>query len=386
MLISATLFGASEYTLRIGIVTHGIAEPKQLSHSLTSFVDPHEFSAIIRQRFSRLSRETEETELSVSDTPQVISLQLDPSLVTALVQKDALVADYVLRSEQLDIVIVLVQEPFQELARVRAISFRSDGQILTHFSEVMLPQTVPQSLNRVLLAIIQNYSTHRMGAIELTDRVAGLQLYLDGKQIEFRDSLILIPSGTFQLTASAPGMQSIDKQITVQDEEVLSVTLPFEQVDAKPILVTSTSATSLISRDGESAQPVPAVISDMYPPFVLYATEDGFRATGMHVHNEQHDMLFSLEPEWYTVSHTAIREQREVYASLGRTLVAGALAILFDTLSRSALSSHDLWQPFVLAASGAAAVSFTDTAFRLFAYYRKTQYSSRYWNNEVTIP
>ena len=74
------------------------------------------------------------------------------------------------------------------------------------------------------------------------------------------------------------------------------------------------------------------------------------------------------------------RAQSQLYTSLGRTLLFGALAIIFDSVASSvAQQPQDLtaWQPFLLASGGALAVSAMDTGLRLFAYYQKTKYSSR---------
>ncbi len=385
-LIGTALFSAaSEQTLRIGIITDRIPEPKQLSRSLNAVVDPRQFSDIIQQRYARMNPDAEADDFSLADSAEIVSLDLDPSLIEALVARDSVVADYVMRSENLDITLVLVQEPFHSLSRVRVVSFQSDGQITTLFSEVMVPKEVPEQLNQMLIAIVNSFNENRLGAITITNTIAGLQLFLDGNQIDHRDPLMFLSPGTYQLTASAQGMQFSSQTIIVREGEIIPVTLSFEQEKPNPMLITTTSAASSISINGEGMQSVPFVLTDTSPPVVITAIEPRFRPTGIHLIDHQEEILLSLEPVWYTVEHTAIREQRKVYASLGRTLLAGALAILFDTLSRSVAGPRDLWQPMVLAAGGAAAVSFTDTAFRLFAYYQKTQYSSRYWNNEVTL-
>ncbi|MFA5468982.1 MAG: hypothetical protein WC224_08010, partial [Sphaerochaetaceae bacterium] len=63
-------------------------------------------------------------------------------------------------------------------------------------------------------------------------------------------------------------------------------------------------------------------------------------------------------------------------SALAKSLILAASTILFDTLSHT-FQGEGAWQTLAWASVGAMAVSSYDAAYKLFAYYQKTKYSSQ---------
>lgn len=296
----------------------------------------------------------------------------------ALRQSDELVADFLMKREGLDVLLVCIFEPFQMLSRIRITEFRSDGSYLSVHEGLSLPQDSDTLRYPAVLDVISHYQEEELSLVVFDRSAPGLTIRLDGKLVEHTGNMLLLSPGEHTLEVSALGIETERVSISLQPNSIERVSLRLDEREGFALLVTSFSGTAQVSIPSYGSRQVPVIVESVKAPLVLYARDQGLTFQTLHITKPIEEITLSLQPQWMDPVQGTAREQRSMYASLGRSLLLGGLTILIDSLSRSVTSDPSAWQPVILASAGACAVSLFDTGSRLFAYYQKTKYSSRY--------
>jgi hypothetical protein len=286
-----------------------------------------------------------------------------------------------MNSQRLDVLLVCSIEPFDSFYRVRIDQYvGSESEHTRLFDAVAQPFEVYTLLPQVFLELLNYYSGTGIGLLHVSSTVPGISVAVDGKHVPLVDAFLPLSSGTYSITASAPGYADVSVIQRVENGVIGELPLSISRVDGPPVLIVSDSHVATISIPGGPTGMSPLVWNAQKTPFVLYAQEDGWRSLTMQFSEPVELIRVSHQPAWMDQTHGIGRTQSSLYGSLGRTLLFGAAAIIVDSISRSVASyTQDLavWQPILLASVGALAVSSLDTGVRLFAYYQKTKYSSR---------
>ena len=304
-----------------------------------------------------------------------------PEIAQALAEHDAVVADYLMRKHSLDALLVLILEPFEMLSRLRVSEFRSDSTRTTIHEEISLPQDSDSLLQASVLAIVSHYREDELSMVVFAPTAPGLEVLLDEERVDLFGNLLLTTEGEHNLEARALGTQSKLLSLELQPGSITHIDLELEPQKGRPLLITSNSGTAFVSIPSHGTMQLPNVVESISTPNVLYGRADGMSPMIVHMMDSTDEISFAFQPPWLSPKLGTAREQRSLYASLGRSLLFGGLAILVDSISRSVVSDPaqlSEWQPVLLASAGAFAVSLFDTGSRLFAYYQKTKYSSRY--------
>ena len=328
-------------------------------------------------------------ELSSDDTPptidsiQVLQPAISTALLTELASRDLRVADFLLRREQLDVLVVIHFAQRESLVRLHIDAYRRDGSADVIFEDIALLQDVHTMLRDSMLPTVRFFSETPLAALTVSDAPSGLRLSVDGHQFGSDALPLILPTGTHTVRAEAPGMQTLTQIISIDTDEVKTVEFAFRSVERFPLLVTSDWKLTTVQAPSEEVHQVPIVLLSQQIPSVLHAYDGEGQMQVYHLTEKQDEVNLSWHPRWVNPVFGTARQQDAVYASLGRSMLLVGLTILSDSLIRSTGANSDLWEPVLYVSGGAAGVSFIDTVFRLFAYYRKTKYSSRYWSNEV---
>lgn len=311
----------------------------------------------------------------------IIIDESDP-LRTALARKDGIVADYMMKAYKIDLLLVCVVEHFEPLLRLRIEEFRSDGITRLVYEDLVISSELATLKEPAMLAIMSAYRGSPIGMVHLNSTPPGLSVSVDGGEKQrVRDSLMVLSEGEHVLVFSAPGYEEKTQSVSVESGSVEKLKVELEKVEGPPVLITSDSGYTDITIPHVIDKQVPFIWESQHNPFVLYAIEDGKRLATYQFTEPIDEVNISLQPQWLDPVYGTARAQEDLYASLGRTLILGGLTIILDSVSRSVASyTNDLrmWQPAILGAAGAMAVSLFDTGAGLFAYYQKTKYSSRY--------
>lgn len=302
-------------------------------------------------------------------------MDLPRALEVPLTKGDRTIIRYVMDRWDLDVLLVGVVEPFDVLSRLRIVEYRSDGSVSNVHDALSANDSIPSLVPQAIATTMDYFSPLPLGIVQLSKVVPGLAI--DG--VPF-DRYLVKESGTYELTATAPGYDVQKLPVAVESSQVTTAVVELKQQVGDPLLVTSESGLGFITIEHVVEQQVPFVWRSRKTPFSLHAEEPGFIPLDLMYDDVGKEIILDFQPLWMNPVFGTKRMQDEVYASLGRTLVATALVVVLDSVSRTVVSySGDWvpWQPVMLGAVGATAVSAFDTLSRLFAYYQKTKYSSR---------
>ena len=386
-LLGTTSLHATEVA-RIGLVTvHATRGNQSLLQDLTDRIEEALYQQSVGSSFShRLQQDDIRSELEhipERGTGNPFSIVLERVTVQertadALRQSDALVADYLMKRDGLDVLLVCILEPFQMLSRLRIVEFRSDGSSLSVHEGLSLPQDSDTLKYPALLDVVSHYLEEERSLAVFDRNAPGLTIRLDGTVVPHTRDMVLLPPGEHTLELSALGTKVEQVSLSLQPNSVERVSLRLEEATGFALLVNSFSGTAQVSIPFHGVSQVPVVADALQSPLVLHGREEGLLSQTLHIAEPIDEIVLSFQPQWMDPVQGTGREQRSMYASLGRSLLLGGLTILIDSLSRSVTSDPSAWQPAILASAGACAVSLFDTGFRLFAYYQKTKYSSRY--------
>ncbi len=308
------------------------------------------------------------------------ALELPHVVTRALASGDTAVADFIMKSHRLEALLICVLEPLESIYRLRIDEFRSDGSVVNIYETVTLRADEENAVLTALLPILSYYGSQDAGVVSIQSNTPGLSLDINGEEFPQHTQHIVLPVGTYELHATAPEREERVYTIDLASGEIVSLDINLPVLSGNPLLITSYHTLDIVIPQITQTQ-VPVLIQEISPPFVVYARKQGEPVRTIHVAESTEEIYLSLQPPWMDSVHGSMRSQSAVYASLGRTLLLGGLTVLIDSISRSMASytgSTSPWQPALIASSGALALSLFDTGVRLFAYYQKTKYSSRY--------
>jgi hypothetical protein len=143
----------------------------------------------------------------------------------------------------------------------------------------------------------------------------------------------------------------------------------------------------LYSRQGDGVVTIDAEISYDLPLFLqnpifpsIYKAEKTDWATHHgHIAQPGESITITFNPNWIQQSNLPLIAQDKAYASLGKVLLATGAAILMNNLSFAFddPTYQIAMKPAIVAFGSYAVVETFSLIYRLFDYYRKSQYSSR---------
>lgn len=305
-------------------------------------------------------------------------IQVSDSLGCAAAEGDRIVIKYLADARSVDRLLVASVRRMDAFLRMRIVQYdRTGGEGVLLFDRIGTSAQFTDLLPYALMGIAEQFTGNEVGAIEYSVSVPGAAISVSGEPADTFSPWLLVSPGTYRLDAAFPGFTDASAQIAVDSDTVVPVRLVLEQKTGPPLLVTGGY--------GDAAITIPETVSTMLPfvwehqktPFTLDAERVGYRTASLQVFEPAERFEFDLQPAWMVPETTILRAQADVYGALGRTLLLGALTVLCDSAGRFAADNRIALQPFLLVSGGMIAVSAFDTLSRLFAYYKKTQYSSR---------
>lgn len=321
---------------------------------------------------------SEEIELSI-DAVELVALQVSTDIAAKVIADDRIVSEYLLARNGLDMLLICAIEPFDEFLRTRLMVLRRGETTFTSlFDRIAKPADLAGMLDQALLAISTLVHGRSLGLVSFGDMVPGLDVSVDGVRGSLVGDALLLAPGDYLLTFSAPGHEGSSRMVNSRPGAITIVNVDLPRVSGPPLLLTSRFPRAFVTIPAGPSGPLPLIWASQSAPFVIQAETGEGRPATVQVTRPTEHIELSFEVPWMD-EHVVGRYQRTLYGSLGRTLLLGAMAIVFESIESSLFSSgggSGELQPLVLASLGAAGVSAVDTVLRLFAYYQKTKYSS----------
>lgn len=319
-------------------------------------------------------------DIELSDSVTLVQLDIPTALVEGIADGDDIIIDHVMVSEQVDVLLMVVIEPYDVLTQVNVTAFRSDGDVTVVYEHVAIPSDIDKLMYEALVTTLSYFNRSPLGLVRVSGGPPGMGVSVDDEVKTISDTLVVLEPGMRRLEFSAPGYESSTSIVEVDPQAVTYLKIDMDRIIGPPVLVTSDSGATDVTISHRISQRVPFVWEGQETPFALYAQEEGKGMLTMRFTEPVQEIHLSMRPQWIDPVYATARAQDSTYAALGRTLLFGALTIVVESISRTVASytqDRTLWQPFLLGAAGATAVSLFDTSVRLFAYYQKTKYSSR---------
>jgi hypothetical protein len=253
------------------------------------------------------------------------------------------------------------------------------GILRVLFDRIAQPQDISQLIQDAMVLSASVFHGSPVGAVLVKSSVLGVSATLNNTISVVPENIIFVEPGIYNLQATANGYETRLQEIQVVQDELVSIDLTLTKMEGGPLLVQSPQGQATFTILPDSTTTIPHLFLQQETPVVFRAEKKGFLPIEGQLVNTQNIMELRFIPEWMTMDNTLVRQKDAFYASLGRTLLLVGLSIGMESLSRAASTTltNNAWQPAVLASAGLMGVSLTDTLFRLFAYYQKTQYISR---------
>lgn len=312
------------------------------------------------------------------DSPLTVTwhtVQSSVALADAVAAGDIIVGHYLTLANDLDELVVVSLDnldTFQRLNIKRYIAQGTEMELL--FDRIAGAEELDKLIIQSLFALAPHFFGREAGALAVNSSVPLTSVHLNGEAVAHWD-MIVVPAGSYELSASAFGYEDVQVRCEVRANEICVVEPVFIEKEGSPLLITSRFGQAGIMIDGEE-HAMPFLLEQHKTPFAYEAKKEGYRTVIDHVPEGEKHLSISWRPLFLEPQTTIPRAQEAFYHSLARTLLGGALTIAIDSLGHAS-SNVQSWQPFVIAAAGVTAVSLADTIIRLFAYYQKTQYSSQ---------
>ncbi len=322
------------------------------------------------KRPSDLIFETEE--IAVADSVAVEWVYL--SDFTKQVRKEPILYDYLLRKNNLDAFLIFSTQSFDQFYRLRLSLVTLDEELL--LDAIVKPEELSTIKGELYLALLKGLATPNWALLAVTEIAPTASLAIDGFKVTLHDGFVPLMGGPHTVTATASGYKEEEKRVLVEPGEVFTLNLPMEKEVHGALLITSlTNDAQVKLSDGLTAS-LPFVWAQQSPPYSLYVYEKGYLPLIKQVNSSTAQIEVSLNPPWLKQGEVIKRGQRDFYSALAKSLILAASTILFDTLSHT-FQGEGAWQTLAWASVGAMAVSSYDAAYKLFAYYQKTKYSSQ---------
>jgi|GEM_PF-3812961 len=326
--------------------------------------------------------------LVTSGTPvvstQMETLWISPSfpitLSEAITRQDPLVLGHLYQMHELDQLFIAYATAFEGFTRLRIFTLESQyGKTRMLFDKISLPQETETLLDQAVMAMAPELSGGPVGAVVFPTTASGVKISIDGVGVLSQQGYVFLNPGKYLVKAEAMGYREFQTWIQVLPNEVLNIELPLETLDQRPLLIASPQGVSSVWIQPDVRVSAPFLLLQPKVPFTYQARKEGFLPLSGHMYVNESVLTLHFEPEWMSLEVTVDRTKDAFYESLGRSLLAFGLTVALDSLSRgisATVADQVVWQPAVMAGAGVMGVSFFETVFRLFAYYRKTQYIS----------
>lgn len=303
------------------------------------------------------------------------TVQSSVALADAVAAGDMIIGRYLALVNDLDELVVVSLDNLDTFTRLkvqRYLAQETEMELL--FDRLASAEELDKLIIQSLFALAPRFFGREAGALAVSSSVPLTSVRLNGEAVAHWD-MIVVPVGSYELSASAFGYEDVQVRCEVHANEICVVEPVFIEKEGSPLLITSRFGQADITINGEE-HTLPFLLEQQKTPFVYEAKKEGYRTVVDHVSEGEKHLSISWRPVFLEPQTTILRAQEAFYHSLARTLLGGSLTIAIDSLGHAG-SNLQSWQPFVIAGAGVTAVSLADTIIRLFAYYQKTQYSSQ---------
>ncbi len=315
------------------------------------------------------------------EVPIVWSIVPIPELLKqSIAEGDGIVLEHIAHMHALDQILVVSIIDMDRFIRLVIQAFTTHtGVIRSVYDRIAQPQDISQMLQDALVFNASIFYGEPVGAILLKSSVLGVTAMLNGTMPAVVEDILFIKPGLYRVEATANGHETFSREIMVEQDKLISVNLSLTKMVSSAFLVQSPEGKASFTMLPDSMTTLPHLFLQQELPVLFRAEKEGFLPIDGQISNKQSVLELRFTPEWMTMENTLSRQKDMFYASLGRTLLLVGLSVGMESFSRAASTTFDraAWQPAVLASAGLMGVSLTDTLFRLFAYYQKTQYISR---------
>jgi hypothetical protein len=260
-------------------------------------------------------------------------------------------------------------------------NYHTDTMILENiFDRIALPQDSGSMLPLALLALAAEFKGMEVGAVSLQGMLPGEKTYIDDDPTPVTNDPIFLSVGTHRIHVEAYGYENLDIQVEIESDVLKQLPLSMVKKETPPMLITSPFGNTQIALSTQSPVDVPFKWEHQQIPLIYHAEKTGFLPIANQMDTQSEELVLEFSPAWMTTGLTLNRPKDMLYGSLGRSILMVGMTFLMETLAQSIGGSNGndvAWQPVILFSQAATGVSLVDTILRLFAYYEKTQYSSR---------
>ena len=319
---------------------------------------------------------------SVGDTIPITwsLLPVPKSLEQSVREGEGIVLEHLVHMHSLDQIIIVSLMSMDRFTRLVLQEFTAHTTVLrTMFDRIAQPQDVSQMILEAMVASASTFNRTAVGALHFTSSALGVKILLNETTPVVPEVILFVEPGNYSVKATARGHEPLFKTIQVVQNTISFVDLPMKKLVSGPLLIQSPQGEASLTILPDFMTTLPHLLLEQELPLLYRAEKTGFITIDSQLMDRQSVLELRFTPDWMTMENTLNRQKDAFYASLGRTLLLVGLSVAMESVSRAASTTIDrsAWQPAVLASAGLMGVSLTDTIFRLFAYYQKTQYISR---------
>ncbi|MHC1693307.1 MAG: hypothetical protein AB9828_09815 [Sphaerochaetaceae bacterium] len=325
----------------------------------------------------------EKPDLSYANPLPVIwsSIDVDGIPGSAVVEGRPGILEYLTHKNNLDQLVVCSVTSLEGFTHMVVRNYHTDTMVLENiFDRITLPQDSDSMLPLALLALATEFKGMEVGAVSLQGMLPGKKTYIDDDPTPVTNDPIFLSIGTHRIHVEAYGYENLDIQVEIESDVLKQLPLSMVKEETPPMLITSPFGNTRITLSTQSPVDVPFKWEHQQIPLIYHAEKTGFLPIANQMDTQSEELVLEFSPAWMTTGLTLNRPKDLLYGSLGRSILMVGMTFLMETLAQSigGSSGNDVaWQPVVLFSQAATGVSLVDTILRLFAYYEKTQYSSR---------
>lgn len=326
--------------------------------------------------------ESESTPLEKISEHTSVSLRmlaLDEQFPEALFPfaSDVTVLDYIARKASVDMLYVIILEPFDKFERIRIIAYAPSGNELDLlFDKISVPPLERTLFQSGVMHILSHLTGSSYGALEISASVAHAQFYIGDSQIQ---NYTFLPVGDYSITACADSFDQAVSEVNVRESETSNVYFNMKPTFQPPILLYSRQGAGVVTIDAEISYDLPLFLQNPIFPSIYKAEKTDWATHHGHIAQPGESITITFNPNWIQQSNLPLIAQDKAYASLGKVLLATGAAILMNNLSFAFddPTYQIAMKPAIVAFGSYAVVETFSLIYRLFDYYRKSQYSSR---------
>lgn len=389
--LTTTLLCATDF--RVGLLSSGTSYDSLFIKELSSLTPSEHYRENIAKRLVEEERDKElnrrhrqfsssgvatKTEVTDVVVEKVVNTTLTPLQSSSEIRSFALsqsfeVLDYLLHNSQLDLLVIVDITPTVNLFHIQIATYERDNTFHQIEKSLIEADQLEDVVYDSLLTLLHQVSSTEYGTLVLEEEQA-LSLYLDGVRIDKIDEPIIVPAKEYTLRSEGFGYESKEETIVIEKGQKKSFRVTATQGRTYSTLLSSYEKRIDL---GDTLQ-LPAVINS-FAPYKIISLDNTKSTITIDMSKERSTL--AMDVPYISIEGSLLEAQKRFYSSFGKTLlltgVAIALQSITTTFATTALE-RSYYQPFILAGVGFAGVSGIDSLFQLFAYYRKTKYSSLY--------